>query len=599
MRERLAAIRLRSRPAVSVGADAPDIIAMDGGCGTGDGGFKPGNSCGKGGGGGGGGKSSSSGGGGSNDTSKPSYSGKPTGSKLVTVAPSGQLKIKTPKTRAEATELVGAVNKIHDQASADWDAVKDFPANNPDKVKANLRLAHVTQQLQRASAVSRPFLDTNLSRQQKQPGLRTLCCSPQCNGPWSPTGHSLSPPTLTAKLIGPAKRVDPVTGKSLMRLVKDVLRVGRWAIDRDPKTGELIYWDVTPATLRTLAANFRLAQSRGVASNIGKTHGNGMMIHPDDLISPIDQVVVDDGTLWISTYVDDSQRNYLLNSARKVSIGAQDNYIDGAGNVYSLAMIHVAVTDQPVMGGQGPWLAMAADNLNSNPSIKGTSNMDFAALKAAIDALMAAAGLNPLPDDTSEENLVERLVGVTAVIGGAVEETTETEDDTDAAMAETGAAVDSMDGFGGAGAEMGGGDKFLSNLLNGKTPKGLNLRPAERMLFGALKVMSNQLNALSSEKAANQRQAFETRLAELGAAGVPAATIAKAKVLGAQQNYNLSLLDLLTPSVNMKALSKGAANGSTPAVPQNAGSGSGITDEERKSRLEARGLKPVAFHRAS
>lgn len=425
-------------------------------------------------------------------------------------------------------------------------------------------------------------------------GVRTL--SLQGGGAWLPVGHSQAPPTLSAKFRGPPQRVDPITGKTLTRLVKDVLRVGRWAIDRD-KTGGVVYWDVTPATLRTLAANFAVAQSRGVPANIGKTHGDGVMIHPDDLIAPIDQVAVDDGTLWIAAYVDDEQRDYLLNPARKVSVGVLDNFLDGQGNRYSMALIHAAVTDQPVMTGQGPWRALAADSLN-NPSTspQGTGNMDFAALVEGINAVMAAAGLGALPDDTNEENIAERLKGIAIAIGGSGETETETEveDDSEATAAETGAAIDEADGFG-----MGyGEERMLSNVLNGRGLRGVKLRPFERAMLGAVKTLSNQLNALSSEKAANQKAAFEARLVELGKAGVDAKRIQMARTMGAQQGYSLSLLDLLAPSVSMKTLSRGSADGSAPAVPGPTG-GARRTDAEVEASLKARNIPPVKFHRAS
>lgn len=203
-----------------------------------------------------------------------------------------------------------------------------------------------------------------------------------------------------------------------VRVIKDVLPVGNHKLDYD-ENGNPVFWNVTQATLKQILADFNVMKSRGVGANLGKTHGDAdLLIHPDDLIAPIDELKIADNTLWMSCYVTPEEALYLANPARKVSIAVIPDHEDGAGHVYRLYLSHVAITDRPVVAGQSPFMALA----DGAPS--GGKSMDFPALLEAINGLLEALGFAALPDDTSEENIVDRLIGVRAAMGTTAETTT-------------------------------------------------------------------------------------------------------------------------------------------------------------------------------
>lgn len=95
--------------------------------------------------------------GGKGDTDNgPSYVGH--ASKNVSIKSSGQIKLKAPKTAAEADEMMGSMIAISDAALADFAAAATLPPNSLARVNASLRLAHVNAQMSRAASMSRAFV---------------------------------------------------------------------------------------------------------------------------------------------------------------------------------------------------------------------------------------------------------------------------------------------------------------------------------------------------------------------------------------------------------------------------------------------------------
>lgn len=170
-----------------------------------------------------------------------------------------------------------------------------------------------------------------------------------------------------------------------MRVVKDVLRVGRW------KAGQAD-WNVTDDVLKTLANDFAAMVSAGVRSSLywGSRPDGGPLgqhgVEAKNAIAPIDQVFVQEGVLYCSAYVTDEQAKLLANPSHQVSVGVQPNWTDGQRKTYSLALLHVAIVDQPVVTAQGPFLTLS----NDSDSVKDQDEMT-PELKATLDALTASS----------------------------------------------------------------------------------------------------------------------------------------------------------------------------------------------------------------
>lgn len=172
-------------------------------------------------------------------------------------------------------------------------------------------------------------------------------------------GHSM--PVPTPPDFGPSKftKEDQAANPNMpmTRVIKDVLRLGRWKEGFD-ESGQPVFGDYTPQELQTILNNARLMMASGHAINYGKSHGDEQLIIPtDELISPIDDIRLDNGVIWTATYVTPEQAIYLSNPARKVSAGLYRNYVAGNGTRYNgRTMLHVAVTDRPVVDRQGPFI---------------------------------------------------------------------------------------------------------------------------------------------------------------------------------------------------------------------------------------------------
>lgn len=159
--------------------------------------------------------------------------------------------------------------------------------------------------------------------------------------------------------------LSPLDSSRGVRVVKDVLKVGTWKAG----SGE---WVVTDSTLIQLANDFAAMQKAGVKSSLywGSRPDGGPMgqhgVEAKNAIAPIDQVFVQDGVLYCSAYVTDEQAKLLSNPAHQVSVGVQPNWTDGAQKKYALALLHVAIVDQPVVTGQGPFLTLSNESVKQN-----------------------------------------------------------------------------------------------------------------------------------------------------------------------------------------------------------------------------------------
>ena len=391
------------------------------------------------------------------------------------------------------------------------------------------------------------------------------------SGPWV---SSAEVPPEIASQFGPPKytpeqqTADPSSPRT--RIVKDVLPVGKWKAGIGDN-GQPIFLSVDASFLQQVVESFRQASSRGINFNLGKTHGDPAtgLIHPNDLIAPIDQLVTDGKTLWASCYVTPEDARYLSNPARKVSAGLRRNWMDGLGNTYPVQMVHLAVTDLPVVSGQGPFLAMAnTDSSGASGAGKGSGAGENTVIGTFNRCLMLL-GLGQLPADVTEENM---LIVVNALLN-----TVKGED-----------GEDDGEDSGAAGSGQGGsqtlpplnqaGGRMSADLANPGTPASQTNQTAQpnqanlsnpapapappvagiaelaanqtkilELLAGqqaAIINLSNAFTAAQGQRAADAKSAYAKRLDDLAAAGKINGHIHTGMMsVGEATGWNLSNLD--------------------------------------------------------
>lgn len=412
-------------------------------------------------------------------------------------------------------------------------------------------------------------------------------------GAWMPLGHAATPPAVTQK-FGPPRFTPEQQAANptlpMTRLVKDVLRVGKWKVGIDPNNGQPILWDVTPHTLAGIVGNFSTTQSRGIAMNLTKSHGNLQtgVVPTDDLISPLDACVVDGDVMWLATYATPEQAKVLTNPAVKVSPMVWPNWVDGMGNKYpGDTLLHVAATDQPVVSGQGPFVALA------NSQSKGAGKMDLEEIRGLVNQILSAAGGPQIPEGVDETSFLVALKMAASMLSGEEPEAEEApEGDGGGEMADAvGAAL-------GAGAAM-------NNSGTGSPPPGRSaaltgMPPWAKAMFGEfstqIKALSNQVN---QGVGAQRKTEYDAKLAALATAGkITPAQRAHLEKAGPSVGYalsNLAVFDLNANTPQQQSGGKAAkalANAAAPAVGGDGGAAR-MSSEEHAESLKKRGLQPV------
>lgn len=334
---------------------------------------------------------------------------------------------------------------------------------------------------------------------------------------------------------GSAPQGQSADSSGLVRVVKDVLRVGKWKVGRDARSRKPVLFDFTAEILKFIADQFALAKSRGVEFNLCNTHGDPKTreVHPTDLISPIEALSFDGNTLWMSSLVTPEQAEYLKNPARKVSAKIVPDFVDGQGNRYPLQLVHVAVTDLPVVSGQGQFFVLS----NSEEM-----SMDFAALVDAINQLLAKFGLGTLPDGVDETSIVVALQAIASA--------TPNEEANEGEAAPAGEAQPGM--------EMSSANQPAISAEALEQIKSLTAKTVE---------LSNKLAVMEGEKA---KAKFDARLDSLCEGGFVSAAIRKTlEQTGGKLSWDLSLLNGLDQgeaAFPRARVSKSLATGEAPPV---------------------------------
>lgn len=183
-----------------------------------------------------------------------------------------------------------------------------------------------------------------------------------------PSGGFARTPTALKGSLPPARSVP---GK--VRLVKDLLRPGRWPIGVDAG-GNVQFWDVTAATLVDIARVFQKQKAEGQTrplqwGHVDPSTGNANA-DPRNVVDYWDCLIVSGQTLWGVIYVTNEDAAMLTSVNRPISVA-----VDYAGNVLTPgsvapmknALLHVALVDQGAMPGQGPFVQMAMPRSTARP----------------------------------------------------------------------------------------------------------------------------------------------------------------------------------------------------------------------------------------
>lgn len=276
--------------------------------------------------------------------------------------------------------------------------------------------------------------------------------------------------------------------------------------------GEPVFWDVTRQDLQTIARSFSNAQQNGVAFNLTKSHGDlrTLIVPTDDLISTLDQVIAEGDELWCSSYVTPEEALWLSNPAMKVSPGIKPDFMDGEGRVYPLQLIHVAVTDQPVVPRQGAFIAMA----NTQSGVK---KMDEAIL-GLFQQIFEYEEM-PLPESVTVDNAMDVLpILVQQLIG-----TEETEGETPPEAP--------------AGEVIPAEDPVAMAMANAAAP------PWAKGLIDGISALSGRIEAIEN---GGKRAAFEAKAGALVTAGRLSQAQAVAMTnAAAPSGFDTSVLDIL------------------------------------------------------
>lgn len=360
------------------------------------------------------------------------------------------------------------------------------------------------------------------------------------------------------------------------RLIKDVLAVGRWKVGDD-------FWDVKPETLNRIARTYHDATKAGNSFNLCYGHGHPVTGSVDarDLVRPLDQVRVFGNRLFTSTYVTQSEADKLRNPANRVSVRVLEKWTDGTGRDWPMALLHVALVDQPVMNKQGPFLDLCNDNRRRDMA-------EDTAEEAVVDEVAddtgdeTAGGMGDTFDFPTVLDLMTRtfnLLGVD-VPDGITEENLpivwetllstlpandDDEDDMDDGMDEMGDGAETMEGLDPEAGALPAAD--LANVDASVRPILQMMLADNRALKGAVKDLSN---AFLQQRAEGARSSYIKKLDTLAKAGkINAKAVVSLTHNGAAHGYDLSLLtpfDDLPGMVDMQRRGRSLATSQAAAV---------------------------------
>lgn len=341
--------------------------------------------------------------------------------------------------------------------------------------------------------------------------------------------NTASPETPFLRAAPELKRLPRVTRSDRTRLVKDVLRVGRWYVG-DDAAGLPQYQTFTQADLDALAARFAEHQAAGIPHSL--TWGHRKPLHNDvqeaDAIEDIGHMwAEDDGTLWIAVYVTEPQEKQLTEKHRRCSVGLDWDWRDGTDTVWpGWSITHVGIVSHATVPNQHPFIQMATGGPSKLPKGK---RMTFDVMTEGLNQLLEKVKPGTkLPESVTEDNFDETFpIFISAIVGEPAS------DEPPPADAEVPAPMEAPE------------------------------MPVEMSAF--FKSVTSEIASLRSliagQKAATAEAAFRDRVASLGADGVPAAATAKLIELGSKTGWDQACIETVAAFTGKK-LELGSHTGS-------------------------------------
>lgn len=187
---------------------------------------------------------------------------------------------------------------------------------------------------------------------------------------------------------------------------KDILSCGTW------EGGDCPRWNVTTDVLDGIVNSFRLQKSRGIRIPLVYEHAN----QARDRVGEIDELWRDNCRLMARCWAakEDDVR-HLQQVSPEVSVGVEENWKDGEGNVYPIAIEHVAIVNNPVCHGQGPFRRLS---LKQSSTEGKTMKEKF--VKRTIRRLLADGGVVTETADVAVEDTTpqdgDTTIAVTEVV---------------------------------------------------------------------------------------------------------------------------------------------------------------------------------------
>lgn len=355
------------------------------------------------------------------------------------------------------------------------------------------------------------------------------------------------------------------------------------------------WWEVSPDMLNAYVDNFYKIQADPKARRdfcFVYGHGDPMTGHVavSNVIAPFVDLEVVGDTLYASAYLTPQQIAALREPGKgNVSVRAANPYVcPTTAAQYSGMILHAAVVDQPVLGGQGGWVECQAAAAALSAA-QGGSAMSYDVVKAALDTLLGYWGF-PLPPDTSQDNLDTMLGIIMPMVEKAIK------DETGEEAPETGAA----------GADTGAGGGAAPPMLNASAGKGtaMDLAAIVQSAMGPIRQeladVKKAFRDLGAQQTQNKRAAFVARLTTEAAAGKLTGEQANtARELGEALGWDQRPIDL---ALNANAAAGGGTGivvdlGSTSKRHASAkpvkGGPEGLTQEATAAAIAALGGDPT------
>lgn len=313
------------------------------------------------------------------------------------------------------------------------------------------------------------------------------------------------------------------------RLLKDVLRVGRWNVG-----GKV--WDVTKETLLQIANNFLAYRLRGGDCPLVWNHSNDAR----DRVGDVEEVRIEGDRLLAVVNVKSDADAEQIQKVGKVSVSVAPEWTDGTGQTYREHLVHVGVVNHPVVPDQEPFveLSLEKSNMRKRFAIFGNKLRQLAVGEepatgeSVVEEIVA--GTVPTATDATDKELTPLFRELFSLIGiPGIQLSADVNDST--LLSEV---------------------KILLNVAKGMKGEAPSSEPetveqVESMptdgdyasIQAGLKMAKSRLLSIYRARKEEAKQAFVARLDQLNKAGtVDDAGVKSLSLIGEQMAYDLSIL---------------------------------------------------------